>query len=89
MSETFTDTELVARLVDDEFVVLGICEQLDNKLEILAAAVENYNASVSPHLNIEYTFGTASSDAIANVDLQSLYMFADTDLNEHKSHSNS
>lgn len=89
LSETFTDTELVARLVDDEFVVLGICEQLDNKLEILAAAVENYNASVSPHLNIEYTFGTASSDAIANVDLQSLYMFADTDLNEHKSHSNS
>jgi len=86
LTETFTDTELVARLVDDEFVVLCICEQLDNMLESLAEAVKNYNASVSPHLNIEYTAGTASSHSMANVDLQSLYMFADTDLNQHKSH---
>lgn len=85
LTETFTDTELVARMVDDEFVVLCICEPIANSLEKLAAAVNDYNAAVSPHLNIEYTVGVASSQSIANVDLQSLYMYADTDLYEHKS----
>lgn len=85
LTETFTDTELVARLVDDEFVVLCICEPIANSLEKLAAAVKDYNAAISPHLNIEYTVGVASSQFIANVDLQSLYMYADTDLYEHKS----
>lgn len=86
LMESFTDTELVARLVDDEFVVLSLCERQDNSLDALAEAVKNYNATVSPHLNIEYTVGTASSPSMVNVDLQSLYMYADTDLYKHKSH---
>ena len=86
LTEIFTDTELVSRLVDDEFVVLSVCEQSENRLEQLAEAVKNYNANVSPHLNIEYTVGTASSRLMDNIDLQSLYMYADTDLYEHKSH---
>lgn len=82
--ETFMDTELVARLVDDEFVVLCVCELKGSPLETLAEAVKQHNSSVSPHLNIEYTVGTASSQSMLNVDLQSLYMHADTDLYAHK-----
>ncbi len=76
----------MSRLVDDEFVVLSVCEQSANRLEKLAEAVNSYNANVSPHLNIEYTVGTASGRSMDNIDLQSLYMHADTDLYEHKSH---
>ena len=65
---------------------MSVCEQSENKLEQLADAVKNYNANVSPHLNVEYTVGTASSRSMDNIDLQSLYMYADTDLYEHKSH---
>lgn len=84
LKETFTDSELVARLVDNEFVILTLCEPRDNNLDILAKAVKNYNVTVSPHLNIEYTVGTASSQLMTNVDLQSLYMYADTDLIKYK-----
>lgn len=85
LSETFTDTELVARLVDDEFVVLCVGDPVANSLKNLADAVHYYNSTVSPHLNIEYTVGIASSHSMVNIDLQSLYMYADTDLHEHKS----
>lgn len=84
LTKTFMDTELVARLVNDEFVVLCVDNSQGNKLENLRAAVKNYNTKISPHLKIEYTVGTACSNTMASVDLQLLYMYADTDLYKQK-----
>lgn len=84
LTDVFNDTELVARLVDDEFVVLCLDGSREHDLQNLQKNVSDYNASISPHLNIEYTVGIASSDNMKNVDLQSLYMFADADLYRHQ-----
>ena len=84
LTDVFNDTELVARLVDDEFVVLCLDGSREHDLQNLQQNVSDYNASISPHLNIEYTVGIASSDNMKNVDLQSLYMFADADLYRHQ-----
>lgn len=84
LTDVFNDTELVARLVDDEFVVLCLDGPREHDLQNLQQNVSDYNASISPHLNIEYTVGIASSGNMKNVDLQSLYMFADADLYRHQ-----
>lgn len=84
LTDVFNDTELVARLVDDEFVVLCLDGSREHDLQNLQQNVSDYNASISPHLNIEYTVGIASSDNMKNVDLQSLYMLADADLYRHQ-----
>lgn len=84
LTDVFNDTELVARLVDDEFVVLCLDGSREHDLQNLQQNVSDYNASISPHLNIEYTVGIASSGNMKNVDLQSLYMFADADLYRHQ-----
>lgn len=84
LTDVFNDTELVARLVDDEFVVLCLDGSREHDLQNLQQNVSDYNASICPHLNIEYTVGIASSDNMKNVDLQSLYMLADADLYRHQ-----
>lgn len=90
LSMTFRDSDLIARIGGDEFVVMLINQDaadIPAIMQRLQSTVQAYNDKVNPELHLSYSYGLASAETDSEYSLQQLYAVADEAMYRNKRQS--